>query len=77
MSTIEAYDLKARKKVIIQNPQPYQMNNGMWAVKGTSPETGTKVYRIVGRDKPSVSNPRFAALKRLFTSRECECSKSC
>ena len=31
------------------------MKNGKWAVKGTSPITGIKVFRIVGNEKPSVS----------------------
>ena len=77
MSRMEAYDFKARKKVQIKDPQPYLMNNGMWAVKGTSIETGTKVFRIVGRTKPSLQQSRFDAFKRIFTSRRCECAKSC
>ncbi len=68
MSVMEAYDLKARKKVPIKDPQPYLMNNGMWAIRGTSPETGTKVFRIVGRTKPSLQQSRFGAFKRIFTS---------
>jgi hypothetical protein len=31
------------------------MKNGKWAVKGTSPITGIKVFRIVGSEKPAVS----------------------
>ena len=31
------------------------MKNGKWAVKGTSPITGIKVFRIVGNEKPAVS----------------------
>ena len=31
------------------------MKNGKWAVKGTSPITGVKVFRIVGNKKPTIS----------------------
>ena len=51
----KAYDVKAKKKVEIQNPKAVKMKNGKWAVKGTSPITGIKVFRIVGSEKPDVS----------------------
>jgi len=69
MSIIEAYDIKARKKVPMNNPQPYLMKNGMWALKGTSSETGIKLFKIVGKTKPSVGQSRFEAFKKLFTSK--------
>ena len=50
-----AYDVKAKKKVKIQNPKAVMMKNGKWAVKGTSPITGVKVFRFVGNKKPAVS----------------------
>ena len=53
--TWEAYDGKAKKKVKIQNPKAVKMKNGKWAVKGTSPITGIKVFRIVGNKKPTIS----------------------
>ena len=53
--TWEAYDVKAKKKVKIQNPKAVKMKNGKWAVKGTSPITGVKVFRIVGNKKPTIS----------------------
>ncbi len=77
MSVIEAYDIKARKKVSMKDPQPYLMKNGSWAVKGTSSETGIKLFKIVGRTKPSITQSRFEAFKNLFTSRKCECDKDC
>ena len=77
MSTIKAYDFKARKNVSIRDPQPYLMNNGMWAVKGTSIETGAKVFRIVGKTKPSLHTSKWDTIKNIFTSRRCECAKSC
>ena len=49
-----AYDVKAKKKVKIQNPKAVMMKNGKWAVKGTSPITGIKVFRIVGNKKPTI-----------------------
>ncbi len=77
MSVIEAYDIKARKKVVMKNPQPYRMKNGTWALKGTSAETGIGLFRIVGKTKPTVSQSRFEAFKNLFTNRQCECDKTC
>lgn len=77
MSVIEAYDIKARKKVSMKDPQPYLMKNGSWALKGTSSETGIKLFKIVGRTKPSITQSRFEAFKNLFTSRKCECGKDC
>ena len=53
--TWKAYDVKAKRKVEIQNPKAVKMKNGKWAVKGTSPLTGIKVFRIVGNEKPDVS----------------------
>jgi len=52
--TWEAYDGKAKKKVKIQNPKAVMMKNGKWAVRGTSPITGIKVFRIVGNEKPNI-----------------------
>ena len=42
----EAYCVKDRMKVEIQNPQKITMNNGKQAVKGTCPNCGTTVFRI-------------------------------
>jgi len=36
------------------------MKNGKWAVKGTSPITGIKVFRIVGNEKPAISAEKTA-----------------
>jgi len=55
-----AYDVKAKRKVEIQNPKAVKMKNGKWAVKGTSPITGIKVFRIVGNEKPAVSAEKTA-----------------
>lgn len=77
MSVIEAYDIKARKKVSMKDPQPYLMKNGSWALKGTSAETGIKLFKIVGKTKPTIRQSRFEAFKNLFTSRKCECDKDC
>jgi hypothetical protein len=77
MSVIEAYDIKARKKVSMKDPEPYLMKNGSWALRGTSSETGIKLFKIVGRTKPSITQSKFEAFKNLFTSRKCECNKDC
>ena len=77
MSKIKAYDIKARKKVTMNNPQPYLMKNGSWALKGTSSETGIALFRIVGRNKPKISQSRFESFKNFLTNRQCECDKVC
>ncbi|WP_371504988.1 hypothetical protein [Nitrosopumilus adriaticus] len=77
MSVIEAYDIKARKKVSMKNPQPYLMKNGSWGLKGTSAETGINLFKIVGREKPTIGQSKYKAFKNLFTSRQCECEKMC
>ena len=56
----KAYDVKAKRKVEIQNPKAVKMKNGKWAVKGISPITGIKVFRIVGNEKPAVSAEKTA-----------------
>jgi hypothetical protein len=56
----KAYDVKAKRKVEIQNPKAVKMKNGKWAIKGTSPITGIKVFRIVGNEKPAVSAEKTA-----------------
>jgi len=56
----QAYDVKAKRKVEIQNPKAVKMKNGKLAVKGTSPITGIKVFRIVGNEKPAVSAEKTA-----------------
>lgn len=70
MSIIEAYDVKARKKVTMKDPRPYLMKNGTWALKGTSAETGISLFKIVGKKKPTIQS-RFDRLKKMFASREC------
>jgi len=49
-----AYDVKARKKVKIRNPKVVKLKNGRWAISGTSPATGNKVFRIAGTEKPKL-----------------------
>ena len=46
---IEAFDVKARKKVKIQNPEIVTLKNGRIAVKGKSPLTGITVFRILSK----------------------------
>ena len=89
MSTILAYDIKAHKKVQMQNPEPYQMKNGNWALKGTSSETGIKLFKIVGKQKPVIepeehhvhtapsTNRMKGFLHNLVFGRNCECGKHC
>ena len=54
MTEWTAYDVKARKKVKIQNPKVVKMKNGRYAIKGTSPLTGNTVFRIAGTEKPTL-----------------------
>ena len=49
MTDYEAYDVKARKKVKILDPKVVQLKNKRWAIKGKSSETGTTVFRILGK----------------------------
>jgi predicted nucleic acid-binding Zn ribbon protein len=58
--TWEAYDGRAKKNVKIQNPKVVMMKNGKWAVRGTSPITGVKVFRFVGNKKPTISSEETA-----------------
>lgn len=66
MSSIEAYDVKARKKVSLEDPETYQMKNGTWAIKGRSSETGITVYKIVGSTKPEISQSPLSYFKKIF-----------
>jgi len=42
----EAYCVKDKRKVEIQNPQSITMKNGKPAIKGTCPMCGNSVFRI-------------------------------
>jgi hypothetical protein len=42
-----AYDVKAKRKVRIENPKIAKLKNGRWAVTGKSSATGTKVFRFI------------------------------
>ena len=44
----EAYCVKDKEKVEVQNPQQITMKNGKPALKGTCPKCGGKVFRIGG-----------------------------
>lgn len=44
----QAYCVKDKMKVEIQNPQQITMKNGKPATKGTCPKCGTSVFRIGG-----------------------------
>ena len=71
MSGIQAYDIKARKKVSMRNPQPYLMKNGSWALKGTSAETGIKLFKIVqDMDVNNVHTMKY--IKLITTLMDCK-----
>jgi len=76
MSEIEAYDVKAHKKVTMKNPKPYLMKNGSWALRGTSSATGITLFKIVGK-KPLVPHSKLDSFREIFTSRKCECDRFC
>ena len=42
----QAYCMKCRKKIEMQNPKSVTMKNGRPATQGTCPICGTKVFRI-------------------------------
>jgi DNA-directed RNA polymerase subunit RPC12/RpoP len=45
---VEAYCVKCKGKVEVQNPQKVTLKNGRPATKGSCPKCGTKVFRIGG-----------------------------
>jgi len=51
---LTAYDVAAKKKVHILKPQAVKLKNGTWAIKGDSSATGNKVFRLVGKTKPTL-----------------------
>ncbi len=51
MVEFEAFDVKARKKVKIKNPEIVTLKNGRVAVRGKSPLTGITVYRILSKQE--------------------------
>jgi len=53
-----AFDVKARKKVRIKNPQFVQLKNGRWAVTGQSEETGIKVFRFLSKEEVEKHVPK-------------------
>jgi hypothetical protein len=53
--SFEAYDVKAKKKVKIQNPKVVKLKNKRWAVTGTSSVTGIKVFRILSKEEATKS----------------------
>lgn len=46
---VEGRCMKCRKNVEIKDPEEVIMKNKMKAVKGTCPNCGTKVFRIIGK----------------------------
>jgi hypothetical protein len=48
LSMAEAYCVKDKMKVEVQNPQRITMKNGKPALSGTCPKCGTKVFKIGG-----------------------------
>ncbi len=43
---VEAFCVKCRKKVAMQNPELVTLKNGRKAWKGTCPNCGTTIYRF-------------------------------
>ncbi len=41
--------MKCKMEVEMKDPKEVIMKNGMKAMKGTCPKSGTKVFRIVGK----------------------------
>ena len=46
---MEAYCVKCKAKREIQNPEQIVMKNGRKAMKGTCPQCGTGMFRILGK----------------------------
>ena len=67
MSRIEAYDVKARKKVIMKNPQPYLMKKRIMGIKRKLVQKqGFHCLKIVGRNEPKISQSRFESFKKFI-----------
>lgn len=47
----EAYCLRCKAKKIVQNPEIHTMKKGMKAVKGTCPDCGCKMFKILPKIK--------------------------
>jgi predicted nucleic acid-binding Zn-ribbon protein len=43
--------MKCKKPVEVKDPQDVIMKNGRKALSGVCPDCGTKVFKIVGKDK--------------------------
>ncbi|MEM4703353.1 MAG: DUF5679 domain-containing protein [Candidatus Pacearchaeota archaeon] len=52
--THEGYCVKCKKKQKISDAKAVEVKKGRWAVTGKCPTCGTKMYRIVGKEKPTV-----------------------
>ncbi|MCC6793120.1 MAG: hypothetical protein IT336_15640 [Thermomicrobiales bacterium] len=46
-AAVEAYCVKCREKREIKDPNQVQMKNGRYAIEGTCPECGTKLFRMI------------------------------
>jgi len=47
MATYEAFCVRCRKKVVVQNPEIVTLKNGRKAVRGRCPYCGGVVYRFI------------------------------
>lgn len=52
MGKHEARCMKCKKQIEITELQAMQLKNGMWSIKGKHSECGTRVSKIVGKNKP-------------------------
>ena len=48
---MEARCLKCKVNREVKDPEKITMKNGRSAIKGTCPDCGTKVFRILGKEK--------------------------
>lgn len=51
---LTAYDVAAKKKVTIMKPMVVRLKNKTYAIKGKSSATGNTVFRLVGKEKPTL-----------------------
>ena len=52
MTKYEGRCMKCRMQKTMKDPKITKMKNGMYAAKGECPKCGTKMYRILGKNKP-------------------------
>ena len=54
MTEFIGYCMKCKDKRKMLNPEATQLKKGTWAVKGKCEKCGTNMFKIVGKEKPTI-----------------------